>query len=144
MPDWLVLGQENWDLVERRNQLLIGALARRNPGARVLFVEPPMRLRGIRGWRPPRPRRVALNIWAVTPVRPIPDRLFRRLSDKLEAAQIRRAARAVGLDRAMLWTQDPRAADLLELLPSSGLVYDLTDDWVAFETDEHRADEVRA
>ncbi len=138
------MGQERWDLVERRNQLLIGALARRNPAARVLFVEPALRPRAIRRWRGARPRQVATNIWAVTPVRPLPDSLSRAFSDRLEAGQIRHAAKAVGLDGAMLWTQDPRTADLLEMLASTGLVYDLTDDWVAFETDERRAERVRA
>jgi GT2 family glycosyltransferase len=39
----------------------------------------------------------------------------------------------------MLWTQDPRVAGLIDRLPISGLIYDLTDDWAAFESDERRS-----
>jgi GT2 family glycosyltransferase len=41
-----------------------------------------------------------------------------------------------------LWTQDPRAATLVDLLPREGTVYDLTDDWAAFESDPRRRADV--
>jgi GT2 family glycosyltransferase/glycosyltransferase involved in cell wall biosynthesis len=144
LPDCLVVGQENWDQVERRNQLLIRALAERNPRSRFLFVEQAKRLRTIRSWRLPRPRKVGPNIWAVTPVRPFPDSVSRQLSDQAEARQIRHAARVVGLQDVLLWTQDPRTARLIDRLPVAGLLYDLTDDWAAFEADESRRAAVRA
>jgi N-acetylglucosaminyl-diphospho-decaprenol L-rhamnosyltransferase len=135
LPDLLVLGQEHWDQVERRNQLLIRALAQRNPDGRVLFAERPHRLRDLRSWRRPVPRRVTANIWVLPTVRPFTDRVSRRLGDHTEALQIRRAAHAVGLERPYIWTQDPRAVDLVDLLQHSGVIFDMTDDWAAFEDD---------
>jgi GT2 family glycosyltransferase/glycosyltransferase involved in cell wall biosynthesis len=143
LPDWLVIAQESWDRVERRNQLLIRALAQRNQHSRFLFVERPLRPRELRSWRWPTPRQLTSNIWAVQVVRPLPDRVARRLSDQIECVQVRRAARLVGLDRPLLWTQDPRAASLVDRLPIAGVVYDLTDDWAAFEADPGRRAGVR-
>jgi GT2 family glycosyltransferase/glycosyltransferase involved in cell wall biosynthesis len=138
LPDFLILGQEKWDQVERRNQLLIRALATRNPTARFVFAERALRPRQIREWRWPRPVQVAANIWTVQLIRPLSDRISPRLSDKAEARQVARAARLAGLDRPYLWTQDPHAADLLGLLQAEALVYDLTDDWAAFESSPER------
>lgn len=140
LPDWLVLGQEDWEEPQRRNQLLIGALAERHPRARFLFVELPLRPRGLRRWRPPRPRPVAPNIWRLRTVRPLPGRVGRldALNDRVEAAQLRRALRALAIERPALWTQDPRAATIVDQLPVARIVYDLTDDWAAFETDPAR------
>jgi GT2 family glycosyltransferase/glycosyltransferase involved in cell wall biosynthesis len=138
LPDFLVVAQERWDSVERRNQLLIRALSARNPQTRFLFVEAPARPRELGGWRPRPPRLVAPGIWVVRVARPLPNRASRAVSDRVEAAQIRRAARAVGLERPFLWTQDPRAADLIDILGVAGIVYDLTDDWAAFEREPAR------
>ncbi len=52
--------------------------------------------------------------------------------------QLRRAARSLGIERPILWTQDPRAATLVDALPVDRIVYDLTDDWAAFESDADR------
>jgi N-acetylglucosaminyl-diphospho-decaprenol L-rhamnosyltransferase len=135
VPDLLVLGQENWDEMERRNQLLLRALADRNPDLRVLFVEIALRPRQLRRWRVPRPVQVTSNIWVVSVIRPLPDRFGKRLSDRAQAAQTRHAAQRVGLEQPWIWTQDPRSADLLDALDHVGLIFDMTDDWVAFEGD---------
>jgi N-acetylglucosaminyl-diphospho-decaprenol L-rhamnosyltransferase len=137
-PDWLVIAQEPWDAVERRNQLLIRALAARHPRARFLFAELPLRSRDLRRWRWPRARPVASNIWAIRPIRILPGPALSGLSDWLEAAQVRAAARALGLFAPVLWTQDPRAATLVDRLGVERVVYDLTDDWAAFESDPAR------
>jgi GT2 family glycosyltransferase/glycosyltransferase involved in cell wall biosynthesis len=142
LPDFVILAQERWDEVERRNQLLIRALAERHPRTRFLFCEQPLRPRELKRWRPPRPKRVGPSIWAMQPLRPLPDSVSEAMADRVEAAQIRRAARAVALERPWLWSQDPRAATLHGLLPVEGLIYDLTDDWVAFEEDPVRRAEV--
>jgi GT2 family glycosyltransferase/glycosyltransferase involved in cell wall biosynthesis len=86
---------------------------------------------------------VTSSIWVVQVVRPFPDRIAQGLSDDVEAAQVRRAARLVGLDRPLLWTQDPRAASLVDRLGVAGVVYDLTDDWAAFELDPKRRANMR-
>lgn len=130
LPDFLVIGQEDWDEVERRNQLLVRALAARNPRSRFLFVELPRNV-------PRRPRAVAPGIFAIAPARPLPDRVraLARVNDRLEAWQLRRELRRAALEQPALWTQDPRAADLVGLLSVDPVVYDLTDDWAAFEDD---------
>src|SRR5437868_6482339 len=133
--DWLVVAQEEWDAVERRNQLLVRALAERHPRTRFLFAETPLRARQLTRWRAPRPRQVTANVWAIRPIRPLPGATLAAASDRIEAAQIQRAMRSLGIETPVLWTQDPRAASLVELLPFERLVYDLTDDWAAFETD---------
>ena len=43
----------------------------------------------------------------------------------------------------MLWSQDPRAATLIDELPIHGIVYDVTDDWPAFESDPVRRADVQ-
>jgi GT2 family glycosyltransferase/glycosyltransferase involved in cell wall biosynthesis len=143
LPDWIVVAQEEWDVIERRNQLVIRALANRDPRARFLFVERPLRLRQICRWRRPRPRQVARNVWSLRPIRVVPDGVSARLSDRVEAAQIRHAARCIGLESPFLWTQDPRAATLVDLLPVGSTIYDLTDDWAAFEVDPERRQHVQ-
>jgi teichuronic acid biosynthesis glycosyltransferase TuaH len=143
-PDLVVVGQEDWGPVKRRNQLLLEALARRNPHARFLFSEQALRPRQLRGWRPPRPHQVARNVWTLRTLRPAPDSLSSRLSDSAEGLQIRRAAEHLGLEEPMLWSQNPRAAALVDGLPVSGIIYDLTDDWAAFEADPDRRAQVEA
>lgn len=138
LPDLLIIGQERWDEVERRNQLLIRALARRNVHTRFLFVENAMRPRELPGWRWPSPIQVAQNIWALRVIRPVPESLSAAVGDRAVVAQIRRATRRVGLERPWIWTQAPHTADLIDLLDRAGLIYDLTDDWPAFETDPIR------
>ena len=146
LPDFLVVGQENWDEVERRNQLLVRALAARNPGARFLFAEIPVNARRLRRARRPRPERVSGNVFRVRTVRPFLDRFatLARWNDRLEARQLRRCVRELGLESPALWTQDPRAATLVDRLPVSGVVYDLTDDWAAFERDPARRERASA
>ena len=118
LPDWLVIGQEDWDQVERRNQLLVRALAERHPNSRFLFTELPLRPRAVRRWRPPRPQQVAPNIWRMRPIRPLPAAgALERLGDRIESAQIRRVLRTLGMQRPALWTQDPRVETLVDLLP---------------------------
>ena len=134
----LVLAQEQWDEVERRNQLLVRAFADRNPRSRFLFCEQPFRAGEFRKWQRPRLEQVLPGVWTFRPVRPLPDSRARGLADRAEAAQIRWASKQVGLIDPVVWTQDPRAASLLQHLPGGDLVYDLTDDWAAFESDPAR------
>lgn len=139
-----MIAQESWGPVQRRNQLLIKALAVRNPRTRFLFVEQALRPRQAREWRWPDPRRVSSNIWTVRPVRPIPDSVSRTLGDEAECAQIRHAAKQAGLEHPTLWSQDPRIARLIDRLRVDGLLYDLTDDWAAFETEPEQRAQVAA
>lgn len=138
LPDFLIVAQERWDQVERRNQLLVRALAQRHPGSRFLFAEIPLRPSEFREWRPPRLRKVTPNIWTIRAIRPFPDRFSSPLADRVEAAQLRRALESLGIERPVLWTQDPRAASIVDGLPTGRVIYDLTDDWAAFESDPAR------
>ena len=131
------MGQELWGPVARRNRLLLEALAAANPDARFLFVEIPLRPRDLVRERPRPLRQVAANIWTLRPARLLPDRAG-AAAERIESAQIQRVVRRIGLRRPAVWTQDPRVAGLLAHLGGSGLIYDLTDDWEAFETDPAR------
>lgn len=142
--DWLVVGQEEWDEVERRNQLIVRAVAGRHPRARFLFAEIPLRPSQWRQWRRPRPRQVAENVWVVRAIRPLPGRRFARFSDRVEARTLQRAMWKLAIEQPLVWTQDPRAEDLFDELPAAQVVYDLTDDWAAFEDDPARRAEVQA
>lgn len=142
--DWLIVGQEEWDEVERRNQLIVRAMAGRHPRARFLFAEIPLRPRELRRWRWPRVRRVASNIWVIRAVRPLPGARFARLSDRVEARVLQRALWRLAIEQPLVWTQDPRAESLLDDLPVSRIVYDLTDDWAAFESEPGRCAAVQA
>ena len=136
-PDLIVIGQERWGPIARRNRLLLEALAVTNPQSRFLFVEIPLRPRELTSQHRQSLTQVAANIWTVRPARLLPDRAG-WLAEWIEAGQIRRAARRAGLRRPAMWTQDPRAARLLEVLDVHGLIYDLTDDWEAFEQEPAR------
>ena len=132
-PDLLVVGLEDWDEVERRHQLLLKELCRRNPECRVLFVEAPARLT-----LPGRLRDVALRqvtdaVFRTRIVRPLPEwtRASRAANDAFEAAQLQRALARVGVVRPLLWTKASRSIGIVDRLPLSGVVYDLTDDWSA-------------
>jgi teichuronic acid biosynthesis glycosyltransferase TuaH len=130
----VVCSLEAWDDVWRRNQFLVDGLLRRNPGLRVLFVEPPHDLvEGLaRGRLPrwPRPRPVAgsARLWALMPVKPLP-RLAGPVSDRALWWQVRRAAARLGLRYPVLWVNDTAYGPLIGQTgwPS---VYDVTDDWL--------------
>ena len=130
----VVCSLEAWDEVWRRNQFLVHGLLRRNPGLRVLFVEPPHDLvEGLaRGRLPRRPRlrRAAGSgrLWTLQPVKPLPRRAG-PLSDRALWWQVRRAAARLGLLDPVLWVNDTTYGPLIGQTgwPS---VYDVTDDWL--------------
>jgi glycosyltransferase involved in cell wall biosynthesis len=132
-PDLLVVGLEDWDDVERRHQLLLREICLRHPECRVLFVEAPARptlpgrLRGVA------PRRVTDAVSRTRIIRPLPEwtRVSRAVNDAFEAAQLRRALAQIGIERPLLWTKASRSVGILDRIPLSGVVYDLTDDWSA-------------
>jgi glycosyltransferase involved in cell wall biosynthesis len=132
-PDLLVVGLEDWDEVERRHQLLLKELCRRRPECRVLFVEAPARLTLPRRLRGIGLQEVTEAVARTRIVRPLPEwsRASRAVNDALEAAQLRQALARVGMDRPLLWTKASRSVGILDRLPLSGVVYDLTDDWSA-------------
>jgi glycosyltransferase involved in cell wall biosynthesis len=132
-PDLLVVGLEDWDDVERRHQLLLREICRRHPECRVLFVEAPARLTLPGRLRGVAHRRVTDAVSRTRIVRPFPEwsRASRAANDAFEAAQLRRALAQIGVERPLLWTKASRSVGIVDRLPLSGVVYDLTDDWSA-------------
>jgi glycosyltransferase involved in cell wall biosynthesis len=158
MTDLVVLSLERWDEVWRRNQHLVVGLLRRDPGLRVLFVEPavdPVHDLS-RGRRPHWPRGLRAGpaltgigpgrLWLHEAAKWLPRRLDHRVDERLAAHRVR-AARRVGFGTPLLWVNDPDGAAVLEATDWPAL-YDVTDDWLladraAAETERHARAEAR-
>lgn len=135
----VVVSLEAWDDVWRRNQHLVSGLLARDPGLRVLFVEPPADplFAALRGRAPRAGRGLRRGpgdegrtgrLWLHQPTKPLPRRLDRRADDRL-ASSVRRASARAGLSDPVLWVNDPAAAGLLAATGWPAL-YDVTDDWL--------------
>jgi teichuronic acid biosynthesis glycosyltransferase TuaH len=137
----VVCSLEAWDEIWRRNQFLVDGLLRRNPGLRVLFVEPPHDLlQGLaRGRLPRRPRLRAVaptgRLWALQPVKPLPRRAG-PWSDRAMWRQVRRAAARLGLRDPVLWVNDTTYGPLIARTGWAS-VYDVTDDWLLEQVPPH-------
>lgn len=137
----VVLSLEAWDSVWRRNQYLVAELCRADSNLRVLFVEPaadPLHQLSRRSF--PRPGRGlrrapavdgvhAERLWLHQPTKPLPRRMDPRADARL-ARSVVRAARRIGLDRPVLWVNDPSGVSVLRATDWPAL-YDVTDDWLA-------------
>jgi len=134
LRELIVCSLEAWDDVWRRNQFFTDALLRRNPGLRVLFVEPAadvlFDLWSRRVPTIPRLRRLSKDgrLRALRPLKPLPRR-FGQLADTLVLSQVVLATRALGLSRPTLWINDVTYAPLIAHTGWSSL-YDVTDDWL--------------
>ncbi|GAA2168292.1 glycosyltransferase involved in cell wall biosynthesis [Humibacillus xanthopallidus] len=136
--DLVVTSLEAWDTVWRRNQHLVAGLLRRDPGPRVLFVEPatdPLHA-GLGGGRPRRGRGLrahegdgipAGSLWLLEPTKWLPRRVDRSVDERW-ARQVVRSARGLGMGDPVLWVNDPRGAMLVGATTWRSL-YDVTDDW---------------
>jgi len=153
LPGFIILGQEDWDEIWRRNQFLIAGLARRFPATAFLFVELPFDLTyGLRSrqlFRSGSPVRHKLatmrrgvrpvagfpNIYTLVAAKLLPDAcpVGESFNACLAAQIIRRAMARIGLERPVLWTQNPFASPLLGRLGERGVIYDVTDDWTALD-----------
>ncbi|GAA2493414.1 glycosyltransferase [Terrabacter carboxydivorans] len=141
--DLVVASLEAWDGTWRRNQHLVAGLLRRDPHLTVLFVEPatdplhaalgagaPRLGRGLR----PAPEMDGIrqqSLWLLEPTKWLPRRVDRRL-DQRWAQQVLRATRTLGMERPVLWVNDPRGSLLVEATQWPSL-YDVTDDWTLAE-----------
>jgi hypothetical protein len=108
----------------------------------VLFVEAPARLTLPGRLRDVALRRVTDAVFRTRIVRPRPEwtRASRAANDAFEAAQLRRALSHSGIVCPLLWTKASRSIGILDRLPLSGVVYDLTDDWSAAIDSQGRLD----
>lgn len=139
--DLVVVSLEPWDEMWRRNQHLISGLLRRDPGLRVLFVEPPVdplhelrsgrpmtRAKGLRPGPDPSGRLILLE-----PVKWLP-RAVGPSADRLLVRSVRRAVTKLGWTTPTLWINDPRWAHL-SIATGWPTLYDITDDWLAADRD---------
>ncbi len=134
----VVLSLEPWDEVWRRNQYLVDGLLRRRPGLKVLFVEPSSDLVHSLGVRR-RPRLGAGlrrvpgqdRLWRLQLTKPLP-RVAGPAADRWLVRGLRRATERLGMDRPILWVNDPGWAPAVAVTDWPTL-YDITDDWVVAE-----------
>lgn len=144
----VVCSLEPWDEIWRRNQFFVDLIRKRNPSMRVLFVEPAHDLVSgvLRGERPPpiAPQAIAGHgrLWRLRPTKPLP-RVAGPWADVALRAQVRRAARSLGMVQPTLWINDVTYAGLVRATrwPT---VYDITDDWLVEQTVPERVRRRRA
>ena len=139
MKELVVISLEPWDEVWRRNQHLVAGLMSRDPGLRVLFVEPSADpIHAVSRRRPPRRGRGLRpgpsedggpgdGPWVLQRTKWLPRRVDRR-ADVRWARGIVAAASHLGFRRPLLWVNDPSGAEVLDLTGWPAL-YDITDDW---------------
>ena len=148
LPDVVVVAMEAWDEVWRRMQPLADGWARRDSRRRVLFVALPVdvshlarkrrfgelwaALRGARLWSPPDG---PPNLHVLRAVKLLPNTLAigRRANRAAERRQVRGAMRDLGIDAPLLWVNPYYAAHLRGRLGERLCVYDVGDDWTAFQ-----------
>ena len=134
---------EVWDDVWRRNQFLCAGLARRNLDRTILFVTPPRDLsHALRKgrWRELRPRPDwsppgLPNVVVTTPAKLLPNSLAagRAANGRLLRRHVRGEMRRLRIKRPTLWINDHATGHLVGRLGEVGVVYDITDDWTAFD-----------
>jgi glycosyltransferase involved in cell wall biosynthesis len=151
--DLVVTSLEAWDSVWRRNQHLVAGLLRRDPGLRVLFVEPardPL-YAGLGGGRPRRGRGLRAHegdgipkgsLWLLEPTKWLPRRIDRSVDERW-ARQVVRAAGGLAMGDPVLWLNDPRGAILVGATTWPSL-YDVTDDWTLADRPPAETARVRA
>ena len=150
MHDLIFIGMEEWDEVWRRSQNLVAGLSRRFPDNRILFVGLSVDVshavrtrqwrRAASGCRSALPQRVAdlPNVWTFSPRKILPDTLPPgRTSNRVQLrSQVRRAACSLGMKRPLLWIKPHYAAHMVGQMGERAVIYDVGDDWTAFQTDE--------
>lgn len=139
MRDLIFVSLENWDDIWRRNQFLCSELARRHPGARILFVGLARHfLRELlrRGWRvfstpviatvPDHRNILITHYWQMLPNR---FRLGRWCNELLARRWVRRVAGQFEFRSPVLWLNAHDAAHMAGRMGEAAVVYDVTDDW---------------
>ncbi|BCW98669.1 MAG: hypothetical protein KatS3mg024_1496 [Armatimonadota bacterium] len=145
VPDLIFVSIEDWDEVWRRNQFLCAGLARRHPEMKILFVGQPrdvsryLRTReGLRGRKALTQAPGFPNITLFHPLKLLPNSLTagRLVNEACQRAQVRRAARKVGLADPILWLNPHSAVHMAGRMGERAVIYDITDDWTSFEQPE--------
>jgi len=81
-------------------------------------------------------KRIRENFGVVSPVA-IPGKIGSTLTTPIVSAQIRAAAKQMGIQRPLLWVANPRGAELIDEIEHAGLVYQRTDRFEAFLGVDH-------
>lgn len=146
MTDLVVISLEPWDEMWRRNQHVLARLLNADEDLRVLFVEPvadpldalrrgkfPARGLGLRGVRDPRGLSGTAQdrLWLSQDTKILPRKIAPRW-DEAWARKVVRQAHVLGMERPILWVNDPRGA-LVMADTGWPTLYDVTDDWVVAE-----------
>ncbi|BCM93439.1 putative teichuronic acid biosynthesis glycosyltransferase TuaH [Abditibacteriota bacterium] len=144
--DIVFVSLEAWDEVWRRNQFLVAGFLQAGLAKRVLWVEPPRNLAlwligRLRGQKTILPRAGIAPIADMTgvfrfaPPQPLPNTLapFRWVNERVERYSMKRALRQMNMARPLLWVNNHWAAHIAGHLGESGLIYDITDDWLVWE-----------
>ena len=150
LPPVLCVGREGWEGPWRNRHHLMARIARHTP---VVYVEPRPYVRGVarrphkHTWRLRRwsPLPTAPDLWVVTlpawtaragrsPLRQVTDYLAQRV--------LRRACRYVWQcpaprheQRPILWLTGPEQADFIDLVRPAAVVYQVVDDYTAYEAE---------
>lgn len=141
MTDLVVVSLEDWDDVWRRNQYLVQGLLDRQPDLRVLFVEPaadPLH-DAAAGRRPAfghclRAIGDTGRLFSFRPTKLLPRR-WDRSADRRLIHSVAARAGALGMDRPVLWINDPGMAMMMTATGWPTL-YDITDDWTSADRTE--------
>lgn len=141
MSSLIFVSMEDWDDVWRRNQFVCAELARRHAGMKILFVGLPRNLTNDlrRGrlesvlkpglWTVPGIQNIAVvHPWKVLPHSLVPGR---NVNEGLMRWQVRSAAQQLGMRRPILWLNPHHAVHMARRMGECGVVYDVTDDWIA-------------
>ena len=148
MKSLIFVSLENWDDLWRRNQFVCAELARRHPGATILFVGLSRRLRAGKpafGGPPcPVPGFPNILLTAVTQFLPARFGWGRRVNAWLTRWQLRRTVRALRLPQPLLWINAHQEAHLAGTLDEAALIYDVTDDWELMTQSDADRQRVRA
>ena len=140
--DLIFLSLEDWDHIWRRNQFVCSTLARRHPEMKILFVGIPRHAKNLLAsgnlkpllTNPTHAVPEFSNITVTTPLRPAPDKTKwgLRLNETFYRRHIAAAAQRLGLKNPILWINPHNAYHVIDDIPHSALIYDITDDWTSF------------
>ncbi|HOO57468.1 MAG TPA: hypothetical protein PLN69_11635 [bacterium] len=138
----IIISRDVWSDVRRRRHFLAKEWARDH---RILFVEPPVSVPRLIAGMPniPNlteesksnilgpPRKVAENIFVLTPADPFPNSVpgLGGLNSMLYRMHIRDAARKLGFDNPVLWITPEYGVCVPRFIKHRCAVYDITDDW---------------
>ena len=142
MRDLIFISLESWDEVWRRNQFVCAGLARRFPGMKILFVEPPrdvshqIRKRNLAPLREKATRTLPdfPNITITRPLKLLPNSLKygQKINQRLARRHLRKEARNLQMNQPLLWINPHGDGFLAGQLGESSVIYDITDDWTQF------------